>query len=118
MYGLPKSFDPSVFRGKTLDQVCFSANSITLSFEGRLSLTILGTFILREGRSARSVKQAVPVMTSNLMGLTGKTVQTAQASTDGTLVLRFEGGRSLTLVDDSSTYESYAVRIEDEEIIV
>jgi hypothetical protein len=118
MYGLPKSFDPSVFRGKTLDQVCFTVNSITLSFEGRILLTILGTFILRERTNARAVKQAVPVMTSNLMSLTGKTVQNAQASTDGTLVLRFEGGRTLTLVDDSRMYESYALRIGDNEIVV
>lgn len=118
MYGLPATFDASVLVGKELDEVCFTVNTITFSFKEDVLITVMGSFIHRDKQSTTINKQSVPVSSSSLMSLVGKAVQLAEARQDGTLSLHFEAGHTLVLLDDSQEYESYIIRIGDEETIV
>lgn len=118
MYGLPPDFDATVIMGKRLDLVCFSANTITLSFEGYILITIMGSFTYQKNLNVIANKQSVPVSCSALMSLTDKVVQHAEGSQDGTLTLHFDNGHVLTLLDDSQEYESYNIRVGSKEIIV
>ncbi len=118
MYGLPANFDATVFLGKELELVCFSENTISLTFGGDVSITILGTFSYQIGPSDKATACSVPVSTSNLMCLIGKEVCRVEKRDDGTLVLQFANQHVLALLDDSRDYEAYTIRIGKREIIV
>jgi|APFre7841882630_1041343.scaffolds.fasta_scaffold58662_2 hypothetical protein len=118
MYGLPTQFDVAVFVGKTLDLICYSANTISFSFTEDVIITIMGSFIYRQELHEISNKQSVRLLSSNLMGLIDKSVSRADGWQDGTLNLYFDNGHILTLLDDSQQYESYIIQIGNKEIVV
>ena len=118
MYGLSPQFDVGVFQGKKLDLLCFSANTLSLSFEDNVSITIMGSLIYRQEPHEIVDKQHIPLLTSNLMGLIDKSVSRADGCEDGTLTLYFDNGHILTLLDDSRQYESYIIRVGTKEIVV
>jgi hypothetical protein len=118
MYGLPEDFDASVFVGRELQQVSFTANTISLVFDGDVAIAVESTIVLQLGSVAAPERQTPPVTSSRLMALAGLTVQSARSDRDGTLALDFGGGRSLTLLDDSSQYESYQIQMPGRQIVV
>jgi len=117
MYGLPTAFDASRFVRLTLEQVSFTINTVHLSFSDDVSITLESSFehLAKDGKPRRL---AVPVTESQLMQLLGESVESAHASTDGTLSLRFGDGQALTCYDDAPMYEAYRLRFGDEEIVV
>lgn len=118
MYGLPPHFDASVFVGRTLDLICFSTNTMDISFEGNVSITVMGSFSYQRSPSEPAIKQSLPVMSSDLMGLLGKEVLRAEGSIDGMLSLEFADQHVVTFLDDVPNYEAYIIRIGEREIIV
>ncbi len=118
MYGLPINFNISVLVGKKLNLVCFSANTISLSFEEDVSITIMNSFIYRDKSYETSNKHSGPVSSSNLMCLVGKAISHAEGQKDGMLTLQFDNEHALVLLDDSREYESYIIKIGNKEIIV
>jgi Family of unknown function (DUF6188) len=120
MYGLPEGFDGSMFIGRTAELVSFSANTIHISFDGDVSITLQSSFEHRLGteKPDEACVQRVPVEESRLMQLAGRTVEAVEANTDGTLALRFTGGHVLRCFDDSPNYESYRIAHGTDEIYV
>lgn len=118
MYGLPEDFDVSIFVGRELVQVSFTTNTVHLAFGGDVAITTETSFVLRLSGWTEEARQELPVESSNLMALIGHRVRLANAATDGTLTLHFEGGGILTFVDDSKEYESYHIHTPDREIVV
>src|SRR5574341_2119657 len=117
MYGLPEDFDASVFVGRELQQVSFTANTISLIFDGDVAIAVESTIIVQLGEVAVPERQSVPMTSSSLMSLAGLTVQRARSERNGTLALDFGRGRTLTLLDDSSQYESYQLQILGRQIV-
>ena len=118
MCGLPSDFDASIFVGRTLEQVSFSANTIDFSFGRDLSITIEGSFTHKTLDDEDPQKERVPVMYSKLMRLTQKSVRFAEAVREGLLILSFEDGQVLSCFDDSPNYESYRISHGDVEHII
>jgi hypothetical protein len=119
MYGLPEGFDASRFVGCTLEQVSFSANTVHLSFDNDISITIEASFThSMPGDTDRSERSSLPILESRLMQLVGQSIQAAQASSDGTLTLTFGNGQALVCYDDTPQYEAYCLKLGDDEIIV
>jgi hypothetical protein len=118
MYGLPRDFDATVFVGRELITISFSANTIHLAFSDNISITLTSSFVYCDASSDACLNQTIPVRSSNLMHLIGQTVDTATATPDGTLALVFDNGNSLTCLDDLQNYESYSICIGDREIFV
>ncbi len=118
MYGLPSDFDSRVFVGKVLNRICFSENTIALTFDTAVQITVMGSFIHREKKCSSVNRQLIPVSRSSLMDLTGKRVRLAEARQDGTLTLYFDNDHSLILLDDSNKFEAYIIRIDEKEIVV
>ena len=116
MYGLPVDFDASAFVGHAMVQVTFTQNTVGLSFDGDIEITLLSSFRLRNASGEES--QTVPVGSSTIMLLLGVTVRSAEARKDGTLTLVFDDESTLVLPDDSKQYESYHLRIGTREIYV
>ncbi len=116
MYGLPDTFDATIFVGQTLLQVTFSENTVQLLFDGGTSVTIMSSFDVRTGES--SEEQAIPVRSSSAMSLVGHAVTSAEGKRDGTLTLTLSGDTSITVHDDSEEYESYVIKVGDQEVYV
>jgi len=116
VYGLPDDFDGSVFVGLELVEISFTANTVHLAFDADVSITIGSRFILHVGGTRE--EHDVPVKTSSLTALIGRSVRLVDANPDGTLRLQFDGGDALTCVDDSKVYESYQIHFAGREIII
>jgi hypothetical protein len=118
MYGLPEDFDASVFLGRELIQICFSANTIDFAFSGDILVTLESSFIYSNSPTDEGHRQTIPVSSSNLMGLIGATVDSVTSQRDGTLFMSFNNEHRLTFLDDSTSYESYCIHIGDRLVIV
>jgi hypothetical protein len=118
MYGLPRNFDASVFVGQELSLVSFSANTINLVFDDQHSITMESSFAYTTSANTAEIEQAIPGISSGVMGLLGKTVVRAESHENGLLVLSFEGGGVITCRDDSDDYESYHICIGEKQIDV
>ena len=120
MYGFPEGFDASFFVGRALEVVSFTANSVGLTFDGRVSITVESSFEYVFGRpdAPRAERQRVPVVSSCVMQLVGHSVEAAEATLDGTLTLRLDGGNVFRCFDDQAGYESYRIAYGDREIFV
>jgi uncharacterized protein DUF6188 len=116
MYGLPENFDASVFVGRRLEQVSFTANTLRLLFDEEVAITLEASFIHRQ--QGREKKEAVPPQSSELMKLLGRTVRRAEGRRDGTLTLEFDEGEAIVCLDDSPQYESFHIQIRDKELHV
>jgi len=69
MYGLPKSFDASVFVGKTLEMLCFNVSQICLHFDNHTKITIEGTLTYQTTANTGLIQKiSPPVLSTNLMG--------------------------------------------------
>jgi hypothetical protein len=115
MHGLPADFDGAVFVGCELDAVCFYEYTMALIFREEISISITSSFIY-SGES--ETKQKVPVLSSTLMRLVGKRVESAFTHPNGTLMLTFAGGETFTCFDDLEGFESYYIQIGDRQIVV
>ncbi len=110
MIGLPSDFDAALFVGRTVEQVSFTENTISLRFDAGLVLTIEGSFRHEaEAGSALEELSEVPVESSRLVMLAGRRIAKAEGRPDGTLILLFEGGQQLLCYDDSREYECYHI---------
>lgn len=118
MYGLPPGFDPEIFLGRVVDQVCFSANNVQISFRDDGYITIEGSYAHLTHEAADTPDVAVPPSSSNLMRLAGKVVSAASVVGSGDLRLVFDDGQILVCLDDSPKYESYHIGIDGFEITV
>ena len=119
MYGLDLGFDTSRLVGCTLEQVSFSENTVHLSFSRDVSITIEGCYShSMRGNPRDAERTCLPVRESRLMQLLGESIETAHASPEGTLSLRFTNGQSLACFDDTPQYEAYRLKLGEEEIIV
>ena len=110
MKGLPKTFDTSLFVGRTVDQVSFSVNNVSLYFDADLILTVEGPFEHRPaiGDMATAVHQ-LPVSESKLMQLAGHHVTEARVEGDGGLSLVFEDGQSFRCIRGPEPYECFRI---------
>ena len=80
MYGLPLDFDPSIFIGRELQQVSFTANTVQLAFDDDIAITLESSFIFQLDKAEEAVRQAPPVQISTLMSLVGRAVGAARAA--------------------------------------
>ena len=118
MYGLPKDFDTSIFLGKTIQAISFSANTIDFMFDDALSITATGSFSHHiPGQNSDEV-ESIPVKNSKLMQLTEKSVVSAKVEGRGNLVLQFNDGQILRCIDDTPRYESYSITYHSKETFV
>lgn len=47
MYGLPSDFDASIFVGRELQQVSFTVNTVHLTFDGDVAITLESSFVFQ-----------------------------------------------------------------------
>ena len=118
MYGLPPSFNPSVFVGLRVETILFAENLLSIGFGEKFNITVLGTARYTVAGANAPNEIRVPPKESNLMRLLGQTVLSASAVGGGTLILSFENRDRLELLDDSDQYEAYKILADGNEVIV
>ncbi len=118
MYRLPDNFDVTVFVGRTLEQVCFTVNTVSFSFDGELRLTVEGAFQHQVSSDGAGLDEGEPpVRASRLMQLAGEIVARASADLDS-LSLFFRNGQRFRCHGDSMQFESFRVVHRGKETIV
>jgi len=119
MYGLPSDFEASQLVGCVLEYVLFSENNVVFYFSDYVYVKVESSFAYSSCREVLDIDPIrVPVRESNVMQLLGGAIESAHASAEGTLVIRFAGGRCLAFFDDSKEYECYVIGMGEKEIIV
>jgi len=89
MYGVPKSFDPSAFLCRTVENVCFYAYSVFIDFDGSYSITIDGRFEhqVSPDETPSYCDCEIPLDESKLMRLIGRAVVAADVEEGRNFVL-------------------------------
>jgi len=118
MYGLPRDVSLDFFPGKTLIQVCFGPHDLIFNFDGDVSVSVMSS-VGYEGADGQryhhdDYRQIAPIV----LGLLNQSVTSATGDEAGTLTLKYSGGGTLHVYDDSSEYESYTIRNGEQMIIV
>ena len=110
MKGLPKTFDTSLFVGRTVDAVSFTVNTVSINFDGGLILTIEGPFehTAAFGAIGNQLNEP-PISESRLMQLAGHQVTEATVVDDGGICLSFEGRQYLRCIRGSEPYECFHI---------
>src|SRR5690349_8706961 len=109
MHRLPDDFDPKFLVGHELGQICFTTNTVSIAFEGEIMITVGSTFVYKGPADDPGCREAVPAKTGHLLLLLGRTVKMATKAEGRHLVLAFDDGQELTILDDSDVYESYTI---------
>ena len=120
MYGLPHTFDASVFVEKTLQRIEFTVNTVKLALDDDTSIVVESQLChqWKNPHSRWEDRTTIPATESRLMRLLDKHVVGGSVEGQGTLVLQFSNGDILRVVEDSEQYECYQLRIGSTEIIV
>jgi hypothetical protein len=117
VHGLPEDFDPAIFVGATVVQVSFSANTVHPTFEAAedLGLTIEGAYEHSGSEPSEwRDQERVPPGHSRLMRLAEKRVEHAAAESTRRLLLAFDDGQQLRLLDDLPQSEAFHIQHGDE----
>jgi hypothetical protein len=119
MYTIPDNFEIEKLIGTTVTQISFSINSVFISFDGISSINIQGSFSLQLSDKIFEYAEIYPVKNDmGLLALLGKQVLSLELNDKrDALKLNLEGVIVLHLIGHEM-YESFSVKIQDEEIIV
>lgn len=113
VYGIPDNFDPTIFVGATMEQVSFGWYVVGLNFSAEPSpihVTVEGGYDHAGPDGAwLDEERGLPARESRLMRLPGKSVTAAVVENPKALLLSFEDGQSLRILDTSEQYESFQI---------
>ena len=118
MYGLPDDFDPNIFVERQLESVTYGVNVIVLAFANRLTVSISGSLPYSVDEHAEVRVDRPPVLSTVFVSLVGRIVRSFDLKSPRELILKFEGGGSVTLLDDEEMYECYLINTGEREIVV
>src|SRR4051812_19826773 len=107
MYGLPPEVSPAFLVGNVIEQVCFTQNTLTISFSGDILLTIESALMYKSASDANEAYETIPARSSGVLQIVGCRVRSAFKEDERHLVILFEDGQQLAIRDDSKLYESY-----------
>lgn len=116
MYSLPKDFDPALFVGRELQRICFPPYGWELQFEDSICIKVFGPLSL--GAESLREEGSSPSTLSRLTALPGRRVVVADTEGRGTLVLTFDDGQTLRVIEDGDAYECYHLHLGERAIIV
>lgn len=96
----------------------FAENVVSLHFDRGLLVTVLASVSYRPLDGSQIVTDAPPFRRTELVSLLGRSVVTGETPTPRKLTLGLDEGGPIVFADDSDVYESFVIRIGDEEIFI
>lgn len=125
MYDFPDDFTGDCFLNRRPESVQFTVNTVALAFDNEnrtlpnLSITTTSPFRHHSSDGDHDDATQYPVRASKLMQLIDVAIKAVKIIRPGTLILEFEDGQSLTLLDDTpGQYESYYISLSGKTIII
>jgi hypothetical protein len=118
MYGLPKHVDLRFLIGKELLSISVAPNEVILRFDDYLTINITSECNYQPSVGEIIRIENYPASASLICRLLCSSITEVKGEEDGTLVLQFSNGDTLTIFDDSKQYESYQIKHGDKLIIV
>lgn len=112
-----KSGDPQALHGKRVELLCFAPFAVYIHVESRILLTVEAAFEHVHGETRERELITLPASRSGLMRLLSCVVISADSGSDGSLHLVFSNGDSLH-IPKQTEFESYQLRVGDDEMIV
>jgi hypothetical protein len=109
MYGLPQSTDLSFLVGAEAIQVCVGAHSLQLQFSNEISIVCQCDMVVQVDGLLSEVSCDHPTSAVALFALLGNAIADIGRARRGDLILNFEAGTKLTVLDSSDQYESYVI---------
>jgi|APSaa5957512576_1039674.scaffolds.fasta_scaffold225922_1 hypothetical protein len=116
MYGVPAEIDLSPFSDTILEMVSLGQYQITLHFNSEASITIEGAWELADknatiiDQSLNRDQQPSERESYKIHACIGQRVIKATAEPPRSILLNFENGYSLRIIDDSEQYESFHIQ--------
>ena len=120
MYPLSDDFDSAAFVGLTLGRLAFTSNTIEFEFDPDGLIRALGE-VRHDGADGQATWYdggTVPLGNTGLTQLLDATVNEASVEPRATLVLTFNNGQELRVIEDTTAYESYHLQIGGRDVIV
>lgn len=120
MYTIPTAFDINKLKGKKVQQICFSINTITISFGINNFINIEAGFsIVNKNNKSIDTGELYPISYDfSLLDLLEKSIMAVETNeVRDSLILIFDEGTIIKL-SGHSQYESFSIKIGDEKIII
>lgn len=108
MNGLPENVNFEFFVGRELGGITFGRWQTIFLFDQQVELSVESEFELHEGKSRKRFSDPL-LAAQRLVQYIGSTVTGVGTQTDGTLILTWESGQTMTVFDSTEHYESYQV---------
>jgi hypothetical protein len=109
MHGLPENIDLDFFSGLAILQVCIGENELILNFESDVSILVMSELEFCSPNAVAHRSSDFREMAGFLCSLIGLKAVSATPQGRRAMQLLFDGGKSLTLHDDSENYESFVI---------
>ena len=119
MYTISNNYDLQRLKGASVQQICFTKNTISLLFEGDRFITFEGRFCLIDDSGVEKDFSVYPVYNDlGLLKLIEQKIEKVNTNVKRTdLILQFDNEHTVILYGDEN-YESYIIRIGDDEVRV
>ena len=119
MYGLDKATDLTFLIGRSLTQICIGLFQLILNMDNELSISVEGDFEYIAPGSGKAMRCCeFPGSACPLVELLGKKIIGVDVTSESTLVLVFEDGSHLRLLDSNLDAESYQITGLNKDIVV
>ena len=118
MNGIPKDLKTDNFLGKELSQICVSQYHVDFVFSDELRIKTEVPFLLYSSDAASRILQGVPIVEGSVFLLIGKQIAAVQILDKHHLRIEFEGDGALVFIDSSRSFESFSIRIDQDEVFV
>ena len=125
MYGLSADIDLTFLRGMKIVKVCVSPAQVQFHFcqpgctTSDTGISVEMSYRHRHGDEEYEWGPGIPLSSScSVLLLIGASIADFQGDPDGTLLLKFTNGDSLTLYDETTQYQAYQIWHGNDPLIV
>jgi len=118
MYGSIEEVDLRFLVGSELIQVCIGENEVVLRLNPDISVMIASNVVVANGEGEGRLYEDSRELGAGLLPLLGSRVISAEGTSEGTLIISWDIGPSISILDTWEHYESYTIRNGDDVIVV
>lgn len=116
--GLPEGEAFDFLGGRVLEQICFGQFQVQLRFDERVSIAVEGAVGVSGDGVAETTAEDPRNAGSALIALLGRTISHIRLPDAKNLVIEFDNGTTVRIVDSEEGYESFQVHVRDRVIVV
>ena len=116
--GLPDGETFDFLGGRVLEQVCFGQFQVQLRFDERVTIAVEGAMGVSADGAAETTAEDPRNAGMALIALLGRTISQVRLPDAKNLVIEFDDGATVRVIDSEERYESFQVHVGDCVIVV